>query len=159
MLAKQRIHDQFYQNWTARLNNSTRAIFYKNIAELKFQPYLEVLNIVKVRTSLSQLRVSSHRLCVETGRWNKPVSIPFNDRKCSFCNVLEDEYHFVIQCQVFSELRQQFIPKYFWEHPSMYKFLELMNSDNTNLIRGLGNYVNKAFMLRNSILYKRTADS
>ena len=100
-LAKQQIHDQFYQNWAARLNNSTHAVFYKSIAELKFQPYLQVLNIAKVRTSLSQLRVSSHKLCIETGRWNKPVSTPFNDQKCSFCNVLEDEYHFVIQCQFF----------------------------------------------------------
>lgn len=84
-LLKQRIKDQFIQSWNSRLHDSSRALFYNTIADFKFQPYLNVLTIPKFRKSLSRLRVSSHRLCIETGRWHKPRSTPIGDRKCTIC--------------------------------------------------------------------------
>ena len=42
-------------------------------------------------------RLSSHRLCIETGRWNQPTSTPINERICICCQSLEDEYHFIIE--------------------------------------------------------------
>lgn len=105
----------------------------------------------KFRISLSRLRLSSHRLYIETGRWQQP-SIPIDERKCIFCNCLEDEYHFIIQCRQYRELRKQFLPSRFWKHPSMYKFIELINSNNETLIKKLkANYLEKAFTLRSSI--------
>lgn len=58
---------------------------------------LHILNnitVKKFRKSLTRLRLSSHRLKIETGRWHKPISIPVDQRKCENCNELEDEYHF-----------------------------------------------------------------
>ena len=152
-LVKQRIHDQFLQNWRGRLDNSSRAIFYSRIANFRFQPYIDTLNIRKIRNSLARLRLSSHRLCIETGRWNKPVSTPLSDRKCTFCNTLEDEYHFVMVCCLFTDLRKQYLPHYFWRRPNMYKFTELINSENVTLISKLGTFVHKAFSTRSDILY------
>ena len=54
-------------------------------AEFRFQPYLNLINIEKVRVALSRLRVSAHRLEFETGRWHKPVAVPFNERTCRTC--------------------------------------------------------------------------
>ena len=52
-------------------------------------------------------RVSAHRLEVETGRWHKPVAVPFNERKCRTClNCLEDEFHFLLECPLYHELRK-----------------------------------------------------
>jgi len=96
-LVKQRLHDQFGQNWHSRLENSSRALFYRSISNFRFQPYLDVFTGSKFCQALSRLRVSSHRLHVEAGRWTRPVSTPFNERKCQICNTLEDEYHFVIE--------------------------------------------------------------
>ena len=56
--------------------------------------YLDVITIRKFRTAMTKLRVSSHRLEVETGRLSRPVSKPFDERKCHICNKLEDEFHF-----------------------------------------------------------------
>ena len=38
-LFKQRINDYFLQNWYQRLNESSRALFYRQICNFQFQPY------------------------------------------------------------------------------------------------------------------------
>jgi hypothetical protein len=97
-IVKQRLNDNFVQNWNDRLNQSNRATFYRTFADFKFQPYLNIVNVSKFRIALTQLRVSSHRLEIETGRWAKPNKIIRENRKCSLCSVLEDEYHFMFEC-------------------------------------------------------------
>ena len=108
----------------------SRALFYRSSASFKFQPYLEYINIYKFSQSFSKLRRSSHRLQIEAGRWARPNSIPLNERKCSFCQVIEDEFHFVLEFQLYSDLRKKYISNYYWRRPSMVKFLKLLNSDN-----------------------------
>ena len=84
--------------------------FIKNVANFSFQPYLEILTIPNYRISVSRLRVSSHRLYVETGRWRRPHSVPYYERKCHIGNVLDDEYHFVLKCRMLNDLRTKYIP-------------------------------------------------
>ena len=132
---KQRLTDNFVQNWSARLENSPRALFYRSFASFRFQPYLEFINIQKFSQSFSKLRRSSHRLEIEAGRWVRPTRKPLYERKCSFCKVIEDEFHFVLECQLYSDLRKKHISKYYWRRPSMAKFLELLKSENRHCIR------------------------
>ena len=152
-LLKQRLTDTFIQNWMARLGESTRADFYKTFARFQMQPYLEKVNICKFSQAFSKLRVSSHRLEIEAGRWTKPRAIPRDDRKCHICEILEDEFHFVIECPMYLELRKRYISKYYWKKPSMFKFIELINSSNTSCIRKLCTYIFHAFKLRSELLY------
>ena len=70
---KQRLTDNFIQIWHSRLEDSSRAIFYKSIASFQFQPYLLTLNISKFCNAISKLRMSSHRLEIEAGRWVKLI--------------------------------------------------------------------------------------
>ena len=76
-----RVTDMFIQNWKTELSESTRAKTYILISDFKFQSYLSDVNIPKYRMALSRLRVSAHRLKVETGRWQKPIAIPYEERK------------------------------------------------------------------------------
>ena len=46
---KQRLTDKFIQKWSADLNNSSRAIFYKTFASFDYKTYLNVINISKYR--------------------------------------------------------------------------------------------------------------
>ena len=87
---RQRLKDQYIQDWSNVLENSSRARFYSNISDFYLQPYLEFITIRKFRIAMTKLRVSSHRLEVETGRWTRPVSTPFDDRICHICDKLED---------------------------------------------------------------------
>ena len=61
-IVKQRLWDQFVQNWQGPLEQSSRARFYKNISSFKLQLYLYTLNFSKYRYAMSKLRMSSHRL-------------------------------------------------------------------------------------------------
>ena len=58
----------------------------KEIASFGFHAYLDKLSIRKFRIALTRLRVSSHRLQIEAGRWSKPNSTPRNERLCRLCN-------------------------------------------------------------------------
>ena len=60
------------------------------------------------------------------------------------CQVIEDEYHFIIECHLYNDLRKKYISKYFWIRPSMFKFVELINSTNQNCIRKLGAFIYQA---------------
>ena len=132
---KHRLTDSFIQNWQEGLGISTRARFYKSFAQFQLQPYLEKINVFKYMQALSKLRMSSRRLEVEAERWARPNIIPIDERKCTTCRALEDEYHFVIECSRYLDLRNNHIAKYYWKKPSMYKFVELINSTNINCLR------------------------
>ena len=78
--------------------------------------------------------MSSHRLEVEAGRWARTNIMPVDERKCTICRVLEDDYHFVIERSRYLDLRNNYIAKYYWKMPSMYKFVELISSSNMNCL-------------------------
>ena len=150
---KQRLQDVYVQNWFSEINNSSRAKSYVLFANFKLQPYLCDVNIVKFRKALTRLRLSSHRLEIEAGRWHKPESIPVNERKCQICHVLEDEFHFLLECSLYNDLRKQYISKYYWNRPNIPKFVELIASTSKSTCRKLSMYVHKAFEIRNTFVY------
>ena len=98
--------------------------------------------MTKISHALSKLRVSSHRLQIEAGRWVRPRRIPVNERKCTICQVVEDEFHFIIEC-----------PNYYYRRPSMLKLVELINTHNSRLLKKLGSFIYHAFKNRNEHLY------
>ena len=98
---------------------------------------------------MAKLRLSSHTLNIEIGRHNK---IDRQDRKCIRCNSndIEDEFHFVLVCPDYINLRNAYIPKYYSNRPSVLKFIELVQTNNISLLIKLSIYCIKAFALRNS---------
>ena len=48
---------------------------------------------------------------------------------------IEDEYHFLVECPLYKELREQYLPKYYWKRPSVYKVIELLTNENKNLVK------------------------
>ena len=46
---------------------------------------------------ITRIRLSSHNVCIESGRY---YGINRNNRNCSMCdlNVVEDEFHSILQC-------------------------------------------------------------
>ena len=75
-LFKQRLNDNFIQNWNVRLNDPSRVLLYRNFNTFCYKPYLDIVKIESARQALTRLRTSSTRLEIEVGRWAKPVSIP-----------------------------------------------------------------------------------
>lgn len=155
-LLKQRITDHFIQNWNEQLANSSRARTYSLISSFKFKPYLDFITIKKFRNALTRLRVSSHRLQIEVGRWHKPNKIPLENRKCQSCLCLEDEFHFILECPLYMDLRLDYINSYFWIRPNVPKFIELLTTENKTTIRNLSIYIFKSFKKHNEIFFEHS---
>ena len=66
--------------------------------------YLDLTRKTATRKALVKLRISSHKLWIET--WS-------NERVCNVCNckTIEDEIHFLLDCSSYSSLRDMFFTK------------------------------------------------
>jgi hypothetical protein len=63
--------DTFKQNWSQRLQECGTLFMYKQFkTEFRFEPYLDLLPF-NFRNALLKLRLSSHKLAIETGRFSK----------------------------------------------------------------------------------------
>ena len=138
---QQRVFDIYKQGWRSRIDESTRASFYRVYkSEFGFSHHLHVVCVKSHRVALSRLIVSNHSLRIETGRWERPP-IPRQDRMCNVCHKLGDKYHFLLECLSFQELRKRLIPKYYWNRPSMYKCVDLLRSNNKKVLKNLAKFV------------------
>jgi hypothetical protein len=82
-----------------------------------FELFLDKIHCKSLRSALTRLRVSSHRLRIES-----ESRVDRNDKTCQFCDAIElkDEYHFVS----YEDRRSKYIKRYFYIRPSMAKFIE-----------------------------------
>ena len=89
---KQRLTDQYKQQWEASLYESSKCSFYKTINnDLRMQQYLLTLPFSQ-RKIMTRFRVSNHRLPVELLRY---TGIDREQRVCHKCNenIIGDEIH------------------------------------------------------------------
>ena len=93
------------------IENSSRARTYRLVCSFSLNSYLKCVKIEKFKFALCRFKVSAHRLAVEAGRWHKLNKIPYNERKCQLCNTLEDEFHFLLECPLYYDLRKALIDK------------------------------------------------
>ena len=83
-------------HWHTGLNSCTSMRLYKQIkTTIDRSTCLDIHETPTYRKVISQLRLSSHKLAIETCRHYK---ISLHDRKCTHCtlNDIEDEFHFVL---------------------------------------------------------------
>ena len=106
---KQRILDQYKQSWYSDINNSQRLISYSRFKHnFELEAYLDNVKDRKLKIALSRFRLSSHKLEIERGRYR---NIPRPERKCKFCtqDVIENEYHFLLTCPIYADLRKKYL--------------------------------------------------
>ena len=121
------------------------------------EPYLEHVKNIKHRSALSRFRLSSHCLQIEKGRHERP-RVDIADRLCHKCNTLEDEYHFLVHCQVNMPERQVFFShinakdNYFNSLTDYDIFIYLMKNDNPQVLTWLGKFLHESFLKRESML-------
>ena len=76
-----------------------------------------------------------------------------NERICtqSSMNVIEDEFHFLLVCPKYHNLRTQFFKPYYYRWTTLNKFKSLLSSQNTKQLLNLSKYLHTAF--KTSSLY------
>ena len=153
VIFKQRLVDCFIQSWQGSKETSSVLDMYNNFKTVfVYEPYLDILPF-DLRIFISRIRLSSNSLRIQTGRYSRN-RIVRNERYCLCCDTtdIEDEYHFILICSCYSDLRMKYIRKHFYERPSVIKFLDLVQSNNKKELTNLSIFVKKAFNHRISIL-------
>jgi len=114
--------------------------------------YLDLIENKKHRRIIAKMRLSSHKLLIETGRHH---NIDRNERICPLCNCndIEDEYHFILICPQYLEERIKYIPEFYYKRPSMFKFIKLLNSSKKTTLRKLAIYCISCFKKRDNTLF------
>ena len=145
---KQRILDQYHQRWYSDINNSRRLASYCRFKHsFESEKYLDTIPEKKYKIALSQFRLSSHKLEIETGRH---YGSSRSERKCKLCqmNVVEDEYHFLLTCPIYRDLRIKYLKTCYCRWPTLNKFDRLMATTNKTEILNLSKYIFFASKLR-----------
>ena len=118
---------------------------------LQMESYLTHVTNRDDRKTLCQIRTSSHKLSIETGRHLK---IPECKRLCQMCQAMhiEDELHFVIQCPAYQHLRSPLLDGlrnvHFQTYTDEDKFIWLMSNEDEDICRKLANFIRAAYNLR-----------
>ena len=158
--------EEFRRGWQIEIFNDARHGPYGNKLRcyrtfknhFHTEKYLSACNNCTVRQNLARLRLSSHKLEIETGRYTsiknrvEPV-----DRICQHCNLntCEDEEHFMIYCNKYKALRKILFDTLSVSHPiftSIHdenKFIWLMANEDPLVINLCGVYIINCFLLRN----------
>ena len=140
-MIKQRILDNYFQSWHDSISSSPKLQTYTTFKHtLELEKYLDLKIENKYRIALTKLRTSSHNLAIETGRYD---GIARENRTCTFCNMnaIENEFHLVLVCPSYRDLRQRYMKPYFWSWPTLTKFQQLMSSRSTKLLINLSKYI------------------
>lgn len=138
---KQRLLDTYMQKWYTEINNSSRlqtyCLFKHNFVR---ELYLDSIHENKYRVALTRFRTSSHNLFIETGRYDNTLR---EDRICKSCNMrkIENEYHFLLVCPHYRELRIKFFKPIYCHWPNMYKFDNLLSSRSKRTLLALSKFL------------------
>ncbi|XP_067652478.1 uncharacterized protein [Haliotis asinina] len=154
-----RLKDMYLHEWFENMSLSSKCLYYRMIKyNLDQEMYLSVINVKKFRTALSRFRCSSHNLYIESGRFR---AIDRENRICKLCDqcAIEDEYHFLLICPVYTRLRNLYINKYYNVHANQHKFVALLSNRNKIILQNLAMCVYYAmkfraeYMLEHNISY------
>ena len=91
----------------------------------------------KVYSPVLQYHSGNHKLPMEIDRWK---NIAYNQRMCPKCSKhsLGDEFHYLLECEIYKLAREQHIKRYYYRHPN-----ELMNNSNTTIVKNLSIFLGK----------------
>ena len=123
------VKDQWITEWRSLLSCKSSCNAYVSYKDsFTLENYL--IKLPKLyKFTLCRLRTNNHRFPVVTGRYNRT---PREERICNKCNdnVIGDEYHVLLECtcQEIAQLRIKYLPVYYRNRPTRYKFVKLLQN-------------------------------
>ena len=96
--------------------------------------------------------LSSHTLNIEKGRFDQTDR---NLRICQCCNMktIENEYHFLLVCPLYSSLRKSYFKKYYCHWSNIFKFKSIMSSNSKiKTVYNLCKYLSHTYRIRKNYL-------
>jgi len=162
------LRNRYFTLWKTQLGRDTAnsgkgnklRTYNKFKSSLTREPYLDLIKDRKTRKCLAQLRTSSHKLHVETGRYTGKT---LSDRTCEICGSsdVEDETHFLTTCTAYCGDREILyteatakctnFPNLSHEH----KMIWLMSAEDPDIIHALADYARRCLHHRLEIIDKK----
>ena len=149
------LKDCYFQEWLSKVAESEKAEHYKHFKSLlEVEKYLILDLCFKFRQALAKFRCSSHNLMIEKGRH---LDLDRIFRNCPFClkrNIytIEDEYHFLMVCPQYEDIRYIYFPENMLNYVTIDKFYSFISSRNEQMITSLAKYLYYAFERRKIML-------
>ena len=159
---KKLLRHKFVKYWKVKMSqlNQGKLGFYSTFkSEFENEQYLNVIDIPKIRFSLTRFRIGAHKLPVETGRYKGLVR---EERVCPHCNTgLGDELHYLFVCDnpIILDLRLTcfndigIIDPSFLTLQKKEKLLYLMQCSNPCVIRRIGSFLLKLEDIFKDVIY------
>ena len=153
----QLVTEHFKNHWKSSIvdiaSNPILSTYILFKTDLKFETYLYIVKENRYRHALIKLRTSSHSLEIERGRYNKT---DVKERLCPYCMRMDDEKHFILNCDAIAYERQCLFNKIkirhtiFFDLDDLQKFQLLMMSEGP-LLTWLAKLIHYGFNKINDI--------
>ena len=148
---KQRLLYTSRQTWHADVMNNCKLNMYSLYkSSLVTEEYLLVNMYWKHKAALARFRCANHKLAIERGRVLRQER---NTRICKYCinrgiYIVEDEFHVLLVCKLFHEIRVKFIYTHF-RHvvPSEILFIQIMSNKKQPIIEDLAAFTYNMFKI------------
>ena len=159
VLLKEKLCDCYIQYWSNRIKTFSKMDTHCLLKQrFGFEYYIRDVNIRIHRIILSKMRISNHRLAIETGRFSKT---PQNERLCLFCKAnnnfseIEDEQHVLLRCSRYTEIRRDLFDRVRKCCPRIdllndeNKFMYLLNSSGST-IKDVARFFHSSYKARSA---------
>ena len=144
-------YEEMIKNKLTSLDNTSKLYLYSKLkTTFKLEDYLKQLQNFNSRQLITKFRISDHNLEVELGRYKK---IPRDQRVCNICNVLDNEEHFFLHCQINNNLRHNLIENIskhitdFNQLDSLSKLKKILDPD-ISILSSVVDYIKRSIELR-----------
>ena len=124
------LFENFVTTWLTRINSNVgpsgrgrnKPPLYKTFKQnYSVENYCKTILPVRHRAAFSKFRCGVAPIRIETGRYE---GLTEDLRLCPFCNVLENEMHVILSCQVYDDLREPLLTKALNCEPNFYSLSE-----------------------------------
>ncbi|MCU7800906.1 MAG: reverse transcriptase family protein [gamma proteobacterium symbiont of Lucinoma myriamae] len=152
---KVKLCNKFVDYWHKTLHGFSKMDTYSSFKDkFCFERYLVTVGNRAHRVIYTKMRISNHRLAVETGRFHK---IPRNERVCIYCknigiSQVEDEKHVLLQCERFEGIRKELLHLLQTTCPNFNilrdedRFNFLLNSDGP-IVKAVAKFYHQAYKM------------
>ena len=141
---RQRLVDMFIQEWSGTIRDRERYDAYRTFKTVfEKEKYISDIEIYCFRVAISQIRFNVLPLNNNIYRYSEVVQ----KKNCPFCKtVLETEHHFLYQCSMYDDLRQNFFGDNVCESTNV-----LLKANNNVTRHGLSRFVFHAIKKRKEL--------
>ena len=124
----QKLKDLFINEWYSTIETARCCTTYRLFKDkFEFEKYL-ITTPHKYLRFVIKFRTGNTKIPIITGRWNH---VNRENRICNLCNHdIGDEFHYLFNCNSFSNTRKLYINPTFYTRPNILKFKSLMNISN-----------------------------